>query len=289
MQGGHLQAEPAGLVRHARQRVGVVRRRSRRQDQRGLASGVPGRQLASTTPGAAGRRSARAVPPSYRDNNLGLRLARVPVGKEIVASTAAKQPADRRPKPPPTFKNSLGMEFVLVPKGKSWLGGGGGKPGDKEVEIKDDFYLGKYEVTQEEWEKVMGQQSQHFSRTEAARMRSKDIPDADLKRFPVETVSWDDAQLFLGQLNKQDEGSGLGVSLADGGGMGVCLPGRTDGGQVRERVRLLLREADEQLLPEQANFEHEQRPEADLQGGQLSSRIAGLVRHARQRLGVVRR
>ena len=55
-----------------------------------------------------------------------------------------------------TFKNTLGMEFVLVPKGKSWLGGGGGKPGDKEVEIKEDFYLGKYEVTQEEWEKVMG-------------------------------------------------------------------------------------------------------------------------------------
>ncbi len=38
----------------------------------------------------------------------------------------------------PTFKNSLGMEFVLVPKGKSWLGGGGGKPGDKEVVIDHD-------------------------------------------------------------------------------------------------------------------------------------------------------
>ena len=43
-----------------------------------------------------------------------------------------------------------------MPKGKSWLGGGGGKPGDKEVEIEHDFYLGKYEVTQEEWEKVTG-------------------------------------------------------------------------------------------------------------------------------------
>jgi serine/threonine protein kinase len=48
---------------------------------------------------------------------------------------------------PPTFKNSLGMEFVLVPKGKSWLGGGGGSAGDKEVVIARDFYLGKYEVT----------------------------------------------------------------------------------------------------------------------------------------------
>jgi eukaryotic-like serine/threonine-protein kinase len=66
---------------------------------------------------------------------------------------------------PPTFKNSIGMEFVLVPKGKSWLGGGNDKLGDKEVEIPADFYLGKYEVTQEEWEKVMGENPSHFSRT----------------------------------------------------------------------------------------------------------------------------
>ncbi len=43
-----------------------------------------------------------------------------------------------------------------MPKGKSWLGGGGGKPGEKEVVMARDFYLGKYEVTQEEWEKVTG-------------------------------------------------------------------------------------------------------------------------------------
>src|SRR4029077_12981917 len=63
---------------------------------------------------------------------------------------------------PATFTNSLGMEFVLVPKGKSWLGGGGGKPGDKEVEILEDFYLGEYEVTQEEWEKLTGLNPSQF-------------------------------------------------------------------------------------------------------------------------------
>ena len=55
------------------------------------------------------------------------------------------------------------MEFVLVPKGKSWLGGGGGKPGDKDIEIFNDFYLGKYEVTQEEWQKIMPNSPSHFS------------------------------------------------------------------------------------------------------------------------------
>ena len=105
------------------------------------------------------------------------------------------------------YVNSLGMEFVRVPKGKSWLGGGGGKPGTQEVTIPDDFYLGKYEVTQEEWEKVMGNNPSSVTRT-----RSKDavknVSDADLKRFPVETVSWDDAQSFLSKLNERDKQAG---------------------------------------------------------------------------------
>ena len=131
-------------------------------------------------------------------------------------STAAKQPEAL----PATFTNSLGMEFVLVPKGKSWLGGGGGKPGDKEVEIAHDFYLGKYEVTQEEWEKVMGINPSQSSR------RWPGVAKEDLKRFPVENVSWDDCAAIPGAAEQAGEGSGLGLSLAEGGGMGVCLSGR---------------------------------------------------------------
>jgi serine/threonine protein kinase/formylglycine-generating enzyme required for sulfatase activity len=109
---------------------------------------------------------------------------------------------------PPTFKNSLGMEFVLVPKGKSWLGGGGGKPGDKEVVMAHDFYLGKYEVTQDEWEKVTGLTPSAFSRTGAHKDLVKDIPDEVLKRFPVEQVSWNDAQVFLQRLNEREPEAG---------------------------------------------------------------------------------
>jgi formylglycine-generating enzyme required for sulfatase activity len=109
---------------------------------------------------------------------------------------------------PPTFKNGLGMEFVRVPKGKSWLGGGKDKLGEKEVEIPADFYLGKYEVTQEEWEKVMGENPSHFSRTGGGMDAVKDIPNADLKRFPVENVSWDNCQLFVAKLNKMEKETG---------------------------------------------------------------------------------
>src|SRR5207302_4982737 len=104
---------------------------------------------------------------------------------------------------PPTFKNDLGMEFVIVPKGKAWLGGGKDKPGDKEVVFLADFYLGKYEVTQEEWEKVMGRNPSAFSRKTGYKDAVKDVSDADLKRLPVENVSWDQCQLFVVKLNQR--------------------------------------------------------------------------------------
>lgn len=50
-----------------------------------------------------------------------------------------------------------------------------------------DFYLGKYEVTQGQWKKVMGANPSSF--------KSSDD-------YPVETVSWNDAQEFIRKLNQ---------------------------------------------------------------------------------------
>jgi len=100
---------------------------------------------------------------------------------------------------PKKFTNSLGMEFAPVPKGKSWLGGGNGKEGTKEVNIPQDFYLGTYLVTQEEWQKIIGKNPSHFSRGKVG----KEVSDDELKRFPVEQVSWDDAKAFIKLLNEK--------------------------------------------------------------------------------------
>ena len=138
-----------------------------------------------------------SVPFAFLFGLLRSRLSRADAVSELVARLGEvdrRQGMTKQEPLPPTFKNSIGMEFVLVPKGKSWLGGGKDKLGDKEVEIPADFYLGKYEVTQEEWEKVMGENPSHFSRTGDGKDAVKDIPDADLKRFPVENVSWDNAR-----------------------------------------------------------------------------------------------
>jgi formylglycine-generating enzyme required for sulfatase activity len=52
----------------------------------------------------------------------------------------------------------------------------------------DSFYIGKYPVTQKQWQKVMGANPSHFVRE---------------KNHPVESVSWYDVQVFLAKLNER--------------------------------------------------------------------------------------
>ena len=60
-----------------------------------------------------------------------------------------------------TYTNIFGMEFVYINSGKYIMGSkekyalDSEKPAH-EVVIKNYFYICKYEVTQEEWEKIMG-------------------------------------------------------------------------------------------------------------------------------------
>ncbi|MBI5196468.1 MAG: SUMF1/EgtB/PvdO family nonheme iron enzyme [Nitrospirae bacterium] len=87
-----------------------------------------------------------------------------------------------------------GMEFIIVKGGCYQMGdtfGDGYSYADSkpvhEVCV-DDFYIGKYEVTQGQWESVMGNNPSKF----------KNCGD----NCPVEQVSWNDIQEFIKNLNK---------------------------------------------------------------------------------------
>jgi serine/threonine protein kinase len=108
---------------------------------------------------------------------------------------------------PAKYINGLGMSFSFVPKGKAWLGGAAGKPGTTLVELPYDYYLGTYEVTQEEWQSLMGMNPSFFQ-ANWGKDHLKDMPPADFKKFPVERVTRDEALLFIARLNEKDKQAG---------------------------------------------------------------------------------
>ncbi len=80
------------------------------------------------------------------------------------------------------------LEMVHVEPGSFMMVMGEGNEKHRE-RVTQGFWLGKYEVTQAQWEAVMGENPSSFK-------------GADL---PVENVSWDDCQKFLKNLNALPE------------------------------------------------------------------------------------
>jgi eukaryotic-like serine/threonine-protein kinase len=86
--------------------------------------------------------------------------------------------------------NGATLEMVLIPGGKFLMGSPKGTGYDSERPQHEvsvpAFYCGKYQVTQAQWQAVMGNNPSHFK--------------GDLKR-PVETISWEEAQAFCKKLS----------------------------------------------------------------------------------------
>ena len=110
--------------------------------------------------------------------------------------------------PPKLREGPLGMKFVPLPKGTFYMGWNGEKGSAKKTEIKEDFEIAVHTVTQGQWQAIMGKNPSYFSRDGGGKNEVKDIKDEDLKQFPVEFVSWDDAQEFIKKLNEKEKGKG---------------------------------------------------------------------------------
>lgn len=127
----------------------------------------------------------------------------------------------------PTFTNAIGMEFVLIKPGTMQVGAfhpsapeppqtsqknnlgwtandyrlaaGMAKKATQKgfpVTLKQAYYIGKFEVTQAQWQKVMGSNPSIFQGNKVA-------DNAD--QHPVDNVTWGDVQQFLKRLNQLDK------------------------------------------------------------------------------------
>lgn len=100
-----------------------------------------------------------------------------------------------------------GMEMAPVLAGKDMIGsavGEVGRRGDEtrhEVRITQPFLLGAYEVTQEEYLKVMKVNPSYYQSAGGGKGK---VAGVDTSRFPVESVSWFDAIEFCNRLSKVD-------------------------------------------------------------------------------------
>lgn len=110
--------------------------------------------------------------------------------KEVFAKLKLKEPESGNVWTDPY----LGIEFVYVKGGRFEMGDtfGDGDIDEKpvhEVQV-EDFYIGKYLVTQGQWEKVMGNNPSEFRKG---------------GNYPVEKVSWHDTQEFIKRLSEKTE------------------------------------------------------------------------------------
>jgi len=134
----------------------------------------------------------------------------------LASATPQKKTTPKRRPPPATqsktpfpstapatapVRDAIAGAFVMVPAGSFLMGAPDHVPADDyfeywakqsrpqhRVTISRAFEMGKYEVTQAIWEKVMGSNPSW-------------LKGADL---PVTMVSWDDVQLFLREMNRGD-------------------------------------------------------------------------------------
>jgi formylglycine-generating enzyme required for sulfatase activity len=127
------------------------------------------------------------------------------------------------------FANSLGIEFVRIPAGEFRMGRfqptvsrmiswGSNEPLNEtiyqealekakhdavpgfQVKINAPFYIGKYEITQAQWKKIMGNNPAYYQ-------QSKVDDKSDL--HPVENITYRMALRFVHKLNRLEKGKAL--------------------------------------------------------------------------------
>jgi len=141
-------------------------------------------------PGARGQPPRRGDVKAYADWPFDAAEAR---RRQKVTAAALGVPVEKTV----DLGGGVKLELVLIPAGEFLMGSPGTedeRDGDEgpqhRVRITNPFYIGKHEITQEQWERVMGSNPSHFKGAEN----------------PVEQVSWSDCQEFAKKLSAKFDG-----------------------------------------------------------------------------------
>jgi formylglycine-generating enzyme required for sulfatase activity len=103
-----------------------------------------------------------------------------------------------------TITNSIGMKLVLIPKGTFMMGSPEREDEPQhQVTISKDYYLGVTEVTQGQYEKVIGENPSRFQKS--SRFQEFRVRGSDTSMYPVEKVWWGDAVEFCKKLSDLPE------------------------------------------------------------------------------------
>ncbi len=167
----------------ALERIGRLHRRSRGQQN--------GQLFAFRHSNSYNNHSRKSSPDHYRPSIERFEMRSVLLCILLVVSSSTPGYGQQ----PKSITNSIGMKLVLIHAGSFTMGSPEEEIGRKsdetqhEVTISKSYYLGVYEVTQEQYEKVMGSNPSTFKGA----------------KNPVETVTWDDAVSFCKKLSDMSE------------------------------------------------------------------------------------
>jgi formylglycine-generating enzyme required for sulfatase activity len=129
---------------------------------------------------------------AYADGQSETQTVRVEPGQTATVAFSYKPaPSSNVTSYGTSFTNSLGATMVWVPGGSYTMGdtAGGGDSDEKNHQVTlSGFYMGQTEVTQAQWQKVMGSNPSYFKGDS----------------LPVENVSWYDAVALCNALSQKE-------------------------------------------------------------------------------------
>jgi len=149
-----------------------------------------------SSPWLAGPETARDIPlaiarKQFQDSTINLPANRDNVQQQLVPPPIAVS----IPKPGDVITNSIGMKLVWIPPGEFMMGS---PPSESKrdndegpvhkVKITQGFWMGQYEVTQDQYQAVMSNNPSHFKGD----------------NLPADTISWNEATEFCRKLSQRE-------------------------------------------------------------------------------------